>query len=361
MLELQSMHRGEWAIVLLVACSTSPPVTPDSSIDLDAGDEPMRDAKVYPDTDPPLESGILVKGPDLLSQSGLYSDIGTRTLAPGVTPFTPRWQLWSDGAEKKRWILLPQGKQIDTQNMDQWTFPVGTKLWKEFKVSTTVVETRFLWKQGEGWPYWWMGAYRWRVDGTDAEYQKLGEPNALGTTHDVPSQVDCVRCHNGVVDVGIGFSAMQLSAPQNSQLAAFSAMGWFTNPPVKEYDAPGQGTERDALTYFHSNCGHCHNEYSWLYTKQTQMVLRLHVTDATVQQTGAWATVGYKMKHQGDPMWGDYAILAGKPNESQVWLRMNVRDKGLWQMPPVCTKVIDGPAVATIGSWITSLPPPPDM
>lgn len=361
MLEFTSMRC--LLFVCLAACSTGTPVMPDSSVDMDSGidDADAREVKVYPDAPPHVESGILVIGPDLLSQTGLYSDIGSRTLAPRVTAFTPRWPLWSDAAEKKRWILLPPGQRIDTTNMDQWEFPVGTKLWKEFKVSTTVVETRLLWKVSTGgWPYWWMGAYRWRVDGTDADYQKQGEPNALGTTHDVPSQVDCVRCHNGLADVGIGFSAMQLSAPQNSQLATFAAMGWFTKAP-SEYEPPGQGTEKDTLTTLHTNCGHCHNEYSLLYTKQTMLVLRLRVTDATPQETGAYAAVGLKVKHWGTGIWGDYAFVAGRPDLSQGWLRMNVRDNGIWQMPPVCTKAIDTTGVTLVGNWITSLPPGPDM
>jgi len=344
--------------VVVLACSTSEQITRDASVDVAV--EKIQTADVVdaasdPDAQMPEESGIVVNGPAVLSQSGLYSDIGTRTIAPDVIEYTPRWSLWSDGAEKRRWIQVPKGQQIDTSNIEQWSFPIGTKLWKEFKVGTTIVETRFLWKQGNDWTQWWMGAYRWRVDGSDADYEKLGEANALGTDHDVPSQLDCTRCHaKTVVDVGIGFSALQLSAPQNSQLAKFAAMGWFTNAPAKEWDAPGQGIEHDALAYMHANCGHCHNENGWLYMKQTQLVLRLRTTDVTPQQTGAYAAINLMVKHNQDPMYGMYAIVGGAPSKSQAWLRMNVR--GYWAMPPVCTKKIDTAAVQTVGTWISSLP-----
>jgi hypothetical protein len=134
-------------------------------------------------------------------------------------------------------------------------------------------------------------------------------------------------------------------------------MGWFTKAPA-EWDAPGTGTEHDALAYLHTNCGHCHNEYSWLYTKQTMLVLRLRVTDTTPQQTGAYAAIGLKVKHWGTGIWGDYAIVAGRPDQSQAWLRSNVRDKGVWQMPPVCTETIDTTGVGLLATWITSLPSP---
>lgn len=350
-------------IALLLGCNSEQinPLDAGVMIDMDSGvvEDAGREVKVYPDAPPPAESGILVNGPAVLSQTGLYSDFAKRTLAPGVTAFAPRWSLWSDGLDKSRWILLPQGQQIDTSTMDQWTFPVGTKIWKEFRVGPNAVETRFLWKvQNGGWKYWWMGAYLWRMDGTDADYVKQGQKNALGTTHDVPSQVDCVRCHDGVRDVGIGFSAIQLSAPQNSQLAQFAAAGAFTNKPAQEWDAPGTGNEHDALAYMHANCGHCHNEESWLYSQQTTLVLRLRTSDTAPDKTGAYVAIGMKVKHWGTGVWGDYAIVAGKPDQSQSWLRMNVRDDGIWQMPPVCTKVIDQTGVKAVGTWIASLPSP---
>ena len=41
---------------------------------------------------------------------------------------SPRYPLWSDGAEKQRYLSLPPGTQIDTSNMDDWKFPVGTRV-----------------------------------------------------------------------------------------------------------------------------------------------------------------------------------------------------------------------------------------
>ena len=80
--------------------------------------------------------------PEHLSETGLYADIATGELAPGVAPFTPRFSLWSDGSEKQRWLLLPDGAQIDTSNMDEWTFPEGTKVWKQFSSAGVRLETR---------------------------------------------------------------------------------------------------------------------------------------------------------------------------------------------------------------------------
>jgi hypothetical protein len=355
------MRARAWTVAILVGCSSDNGVIPNDSGVPDVEEErrvaPV-DARVNDTTSPPA-SGILVNGPALLSQTGLYSDFGNRTIAVGIIEFAPRFPSWTDGATKRRWVRVPQGQTVDTADMNQWTFPVGTKFWQEFTYGK-IVETRFLWKQGDGWPNWWMGAYVWRQDGSDADYAAQGIVNVLGTGHDAPSQLSCALCHDGVADVGIGFSALQLSAPQNSQLALYSSMGLLSKPAIQEYEPPGTGVERDALVDLHAECGNCHVESSKLFLKQTRMVLRLRLVDATPQDTGAYAAIGMTAKHQS-PYYGDYNIYPGRPDLSQVFIRMCVRDNGQWQMPPWDTKKIEVSDVKTVSDWIGSLPPGADL
>jgi hypothetical protein len=155
----------------------------------------------------------LTVAPMLLSQTGLYGDFATRTLANGIVPYEPRYPLWSDGAAKTRLLFLPPGTQIDTADMDNWVFPVGTKVWKEFRQDGVLVETRLVYRVGAG--AWWLSAYVWRADGTDADASAFGVRNALGTTHDVPPQLACLSCHMGVRDTVIGVSALELSGLAN--------------------------------------------------------------------------------------------------------------------------------------------------
>jgi hypothetical protein len=82
-------------------------------------------------------------GPEKLSETGLYSDIATKTLAPDVMSYSVRFPLWSDGADKQRFLYLPAGSQIDTSWMDVWTFPIGTKAFKQFSLAG-LIETRML-------------------------------------------------------------------------------------------------------------------------------------------------------------------------------------------------------------------------
>ena len=102
--------------------------------------------------------------PETLSATGLYSDIGTLTLAADVREYEPTYALWSDGAEKRRWIRLPPGTKIDTSDMDHWSFPVGTKIWKEFQFAGKRVETRLIYRFGPGDDDFIYAAYVWDGD-----------------------------------------------------------------------------------------------------------------------------------------------------------------------------------------------------
>src|SRR5512137_3035620 len=79
--------------------------------------------------------------PPRLADTGLYSDPATLTVDPRNLPFSPQYPLWSDGAAKRRWIRLPPGATIDASDPDEWDFPVGTRVWKEFTFGRKV-ETR---------------------------------------------------------------------------------------------------------------------------------------------------------------------------------------------------------------------------
>src|SRR4051794_27886545 len=124
--------------------------------------------------------------PARLSETGLFDDLERERLATRVVPYTPEFALWSDGADKRRWLLVPDGERVDTADLDTWRFPRGTKLWKEFSRDGVHLETRLLQKTGNGDGDWAAAAYLWREDQSDADLTPYGAVNALGTTHDVP-------------------------------------------------------------------------------------------------------------------------------------------------------------------------------
>lgn len=348
---------------MIAGCSAVPGATSE----MDAGRDFMRQPALVTD------AAVTTTGPLSLSDTGLYSDFASRTLAPRIIPFAPKYPFWADGAEKNRFLLLPAGSQINTSNMDFWSFPIGTKVWKEFRVGGKLVETRLLWKQLDSGPSgWWMVSYVWAPDGSAATATPGGVSNALGTTHDVPSQQDCLKCHGNAGDVVIGVSAIQLSATvaatgvdagadaggadggvATGTLTLLGAMGLLTVAPASEFQVPGSGNVQAALGYLHGNCGHCHNDESAL-SLQSAMRLRLSTTNTAPEQTPTYKTAfGLKTRHVVPPN-VDTAIVPGFPDKSQLYVRADRRDS--WGMPPLGTKVVDPVGSVQIYDWILNLP-----
>ena len=146
--------------------------------------------------------------PRHLSQTGLFDAAQPGRVAAGVTEYEPSFALWSDGADKRRWLALPPGARIDSSDLDAWSFPVGTKFWKEFARNGRRIETRLLVKRGPGERDWAGAAYVWDSDQRDADLTPDGVKDAGGSGHDVPSAAECAGCHGGRRSYVLGFSGM---------------------------------------------------------------------------------------------------------------------------------------------------------
>lgn len=321
--------------------SPSPPPPPmDASPDADAGPE---DAGSGPPTDYPR----------LLSQTGLFSDIRNGVIAEGIRSYEPRYVLWSDGATKRRWLYLPKGQQIDTSNMDFWTYPVGTTAWKEFTRDGVRVETRMLRKKGPNAGDWTMIAYEWKDDLSDAVAIPGGQANARGTSHDIPSQQNCLFCHGNMKDVLLGISAIQLShsaAQPGMRIDDLVAEGVLTSPPAAPIQIPGDAVAETALGYLHANCGMCHNSQSAI---ARGVALRLWESTAALDTVED--TLGYRttVDRPNSFLPNLHIIEPGRPDDSELIIRISQR--GVSQMPPIGTKVVDQTGVAEIRAWVEAL------
>src|SRR5262245_26441607 len=152
--------------------------------------------------------------PASLADTGLFEAGSTSVVRPDNLPFAPQYPLWSDGASKRRWLHLPAGTAIDASTPDDWQFPVGTKLWKEFSLGGRRVETRFIERRADG--QWRFAAYAWDAAGTAATLAPArGLPTevevAPGARHVIPGETDCRLCHEGRPTPVLGISALQLS------------------------------------------------------------------------------------------------------------------------------------------------------
>lgn len=291
--------------------------------------------------------------PDTLAATGLYLDIAAKTLSPRVRAFTPAAPLWSDGAEKDRWIDLPDGATIDTSDPDAWRFPVGTKAWKEFRVAGLRVETRFSWKVRED--RWLFASYVWSEDGMTAT---RGEGTSVvrgGVTSKIPTTSECNDCHKGRRDRVLGFDAVGLGLDGASGLAALVAENRFTKPPSPVViPDDGTGKAAPALAWLHANCGSCHNENPNATGYPIGLRLRLR-TDELARPPASWqsiaSTINVPAKNEDATR-----IVPGDPDASLLVARFSV--DGALRMPPIGSNVVDADGVAKVRAWISAMPRP---
>jgi hypothetical protein len=308
-----------------------------------AGSDPAGMAPAY---EPPT---LRLPGPDShaevrLSTLGLYEDIADKRVAPDLVAFAPAYPLWTDGAEKQRWLRLPAGAQIDTSDMDHWQFPVGSVLFKEFARDGKRLETRVLARTGPRPEDTWMGAFVWLDDESDALLVRDGARDVRGTAHDVPSQKNCFTCHNGERGRVLGFSAVQ--QPQ-------APARLLSHPPAAPYVVPGDPTASAALGYLHANCAHCHNP-SGSARPDTDMNLRLSVAETSLRETTPYrSTVSVKLQYFASAPLG-LRIAPGNPAESGLAFRMRERGPNT-QMPPLGSEQVDPTGIALVHEFISAI------
>ena len=301
-----------------------------------------------------------------LSCTGLYSDVATKTVAPTARYFKPGVPFWSDGADKGRWIARPPGTKIDSSDMDAWRMPVGTKVWKEFKIGGKLTETRFYTKTTE--TLWKKTTYRWTADQRDAVRLDAGEKNVDGTTFEIPSSDKCDNCHTGQQDKLLGFEAINMALPtaEGLTLEKLVAENLLTAPPAKTKltlpeDATGKAAA--ALGYLHSNCASCHSSSKYAPQNYVGMDVRLSAKQllsadpapAVADLPAYKTTVGSAMTvYTAGPA---LRITSGDPDQSGVvFLSARRTDDGLGQMPPLGSHVADTEGLKVVRDWIAASP-----
>jgi len=376
------------------------------------GDDSSGQAQDGAPPDAPVNDGGLDAGPDAalpdastiddpmftnLSQIGMYSDFDNKVLDSALLMFEPAYLLWSDEAIKRRWIYLPPGTKIDTSDMDNWRFPIGTKIFKQFSYQPDVgdeiiLETRLVMRldTADTAEAWWGGSFAWYGEGVDPEVgSPLADPELVTADrstpvpdrtedHIVPRQSACAGCHNGSSHKYLGFQAVQLTHDKEvGGLTVNTDYLWANNllthqPQDKGYPVPGDATAQAALGYLHANCAHCHvppelrASLAPCYDNTSgdgipNAAFRLRTTDTTVETTLTYTSmVNQTVKIPGNA--GDLTtrIIPGDAANSEVHFRMDVLRGDNQQMPPFAggyNQIIHTEGVTTVETWINSLTP----
>lgn len=411
-LTMSSLFFSCAAALYLGACSDDDPVTPpttdggadSSATRTDSGgvDAGADDAAACVDTpfdcsatagDAGVDAGGLTTDhagevPYHLRCTPLYQCWSSKTVASTHREYAPAFKLWSDGAEKHRWVYLPPGATIDTGadggTVDEWVFPVGTAVYKEFKLAGKRVETRRIWKASD--TEWVYSVWRWSDDESTATLMNHGEliPNTamVGHTYEVPANTNCEACHGGHHDKFLSLDAWSLAAgSEGVSLATLKAEGRlpsWTGPTTFAVPQDTTGKLDKAIGFYYNNCGFCHkpgrsggasglhlylpvaealpgpdaglpNGGAGLLPTDTPLY-KTAVDVAHVNTVGGLYPAGtYKRITKGD------ATLSVLPNRDSL----RDPDGGIaqGQMPNLISRVVDQAGVDATKEWINALPP----
>ena len=246
--------------------------------------------------------------PQHLRDTGLYAAGSTTRCAPTTCRSRPQYPLWSDGADKRRWVRSPPARhrRVAARRLGV----PGRHAAVEGVRASAAAASRRASSSGCADGSWRFATYVWNADGSDAVLAPDGGARCrcrrpAGATR-CPRRGRLPRLSRGRAGPVLGFSALQLSpdrdplarrtpagaARATSNLRGLVARGLLRNLPRallarRRASPPRRPTERAALGYLHGNCGDCHNA-----------------------ERRRWRALGLTLAHAGRAGAGGDAVLA---------------------------------------------------
>ena len=331
----------------------------------------------------PLDSAAV---PKRISGTGFFSDLPAKTAAPGAVRYEINAALWSDGAAKIRYLILPPDSQAVYREDTAFRFPKGAVFVKNFLIDTIqgdtasriFLETRFLLKRNpddSSGTHWYGFSYRWLRDQSDAvlvdprvgldtsitTYTSQGDP--VPKRWLFPSQSLCWRCHMPQGREILGFVSAELNRPDaagTDQLQALAGSGILRGAPPDPARAhrwaaltdASQSLERRARSYLAANCSFCHGAEGRRVIGTVLSAVQdfdYYKPDAPVNYLNVPAKFDY-----GIP--GSLLLFGGDPGRSIILHRMRSRPQ--YQMPPLATAEPDTTALRVLSEWAATLTAP---
>ena len=296
--------------------------------------------------------------PRTLSEYGFFTDMRGQAPAARVTPYRLNTPLYSDGAEKLRFVYLPQGMQAKADGGGLLELPVGAALIKTFAFGDVaerrLIETRVLLHRAEGWvalPYLWNEAQTEATLALAGARVDVTTPRGQAISYRVPNKNQCKECHglNGVV-VPIGPKARNLSA---DWLADMVAAGHLDTMPegadaLPLWEASGEATPKAAArAYLDVNCAHCHR--SGATASNSGLDLRWEQDNPEALGIGKRPVAAGR--GAGQHLFG---IVPGAPDDSILTYRMASIEPGV-AMPELGKSTVDTRGLEVVRRWIESM------
>jgi uncharacterized repeat protein (TIGR03806 family) len=295
--------------------------------------------------------------PRTLEEYGFFIRADAQVPTSGVVPYELNTPLFSDGADKLRFLYVPDGAVIEPDGDGLLQFPVGSAIIKTFAFgegdARQLIETRVLLHRADGWL---ALPYRWNDEQTEAKLALAGARVPITTpageeiSYRVPNKNQCKACHSldGEV-IPIGPKARNLSPQLLSQLAGEGKLA--SHPKVEkrmpEWSDASASKAARARAYLDVNCAHCHRPGGG--ASNSGLDLRWEQGDAFA--LGVNKPPVAAGRGAGGLL---VSIEPGAPDKSILVHRMNSAEPGV-AMPELGRSIIDHEAVALMREWIAEM------
>ncbi|QDH35478.1 SO2930 family diheme c-type cytochrome [Porphyrobacter sp. YT40] len=314
--------------------------------------------------DEPAVNDVAVTGapfPQKLSEFRFFVDGVKQSPNTGVTPYALNTPLWSDGAEKLRFIYLPEGTRLKADGEGLLQFPVGAAIIKTFAfgegAERRLIETRVLLHRADGWT---ALPYRWNAEQTEATLALAGgrvdlvTPAGEAISYAIPNKNQCKSCHgkDGQV-IPIGPKARNLGQMWLQAMVSADLLEAVPDVPRFLPDWNNRDLNPDTATlaraYLDVNCAHCHQPGGG--ASNSGLDLRWEQADA--HAIGIFKRPVAAGRGAGGH---EFSILPGEPDASILLYRMDSAEPGI-AMPELGKSSIDKDGVAVVRRWIAEMKP----
>lgn len=294
-----------------------------------------------------------------------------------LIPYDLNTALFSNYAEKLRFIKLPAGIKATVDENGNLDFPQGTVVIKNFyypndfrnpEKGRRILETRLLVNEKKGWVAY---PYIWNNEQADAEYDVAGDIKDISYTNSkgkqvnihyiIPNKNQCKGCHlKGDKIILIGPTAGQLNSDFNYETGKQNQLQYWQQhnlisgtqninsmAKLPDWDDKTQPLEGRARAYLDVNCGNCHNPQGPANT--SGLFLNFNQTNSV--ELGIMKSPVAAGRGAGK---NSYDIVPGKPHKSILTYRMQVNDPGV-AMPELGREQIHKEGVELITEWIKQM------
>ncbi len=331
---------------------------------------------IISETSPVKADLSLVPYPKLTDYNFFDGEIKNLNPVYGLIPYRPTSELFSDYAQKNRFVWLPKNtKAIYEGDSKILNLPVGAVLVKNFYYTklqplntTKIIETRVMIRKETGWIF---AEYIWNDNQTEAFLQTQSTSTNLSwldsnnivksVVYKTPATSDCIRCHGTISGNKnpIGIKPQNLNSLFNysdgskNQLSKLIEFGYLENNlpsniiSVVDYKDFSKPLDLRVRSYFDINCAHCHNDNGDAnhYGLNFEFEKTLDEEKMGVGLQAEHYVAGYSGR----------IVSRGNISQSILYYRINTETDVNYRMPQLGRTIRDEKGIQLVFDWINSL------